>query len=35
MWRICPPKWDKGMRKPLQEEEHSTGQAREELGEVE
>ena len=29
-----PPKWVQGMRKPLQEEEHSAGQASEELGEV-
>ena len=29
-----PPKWAQGMRKPLQEEEHSAGQASEELGEV-
>lgn len=28
------PKWAQGMRKPLQEEEHSAGQASEELGEV-
>ena len=29
-----PPKVGQGMRKPLQEEEHSTGQASEEVGEV-
>ena len=29
-----PPKWVQGMRKPLQEKEHSAGQASEELGEV-
>ena len=34
MWRTCSSKWAKGMRKPLQEEEHSTGQASEEVGEV-
>lgn len=34
MWRTCPQEWAKGMRKPLQEEEHSTGQASEEVGEV-
>ena len=25
VWRTCPPKWAEGKRKPLQEEEHSTG----------
>ena len=34
VWRTCPPTWAQGMRKPLQEEEHSAGQASEELGEV-
>ena len=34
VWRTCPSKWTKGMSKPLQEEEHSTGQASEEVGEV-
>ena len=29
-----PPKWAQGMRKPLQEEEHSAGQVSEELGGV-
>lgn len=33
VWRTCPPKWAKGMSMPLQEGEHSTGQASEELGE--
>ena len=28
MWRTCPPKWAKGMRKPLQDEAHSTQQVR-------
>ena len=28
VWRTCPQEWAKGMRKPLQEEEHSIGQAR-------
>ena len=34
VWRTCPSKWAKSMSKPLQEEEHSTGQASEEVGEV-
>ena len=34
VWRTCPPKWAKGMRKPLQEEEHRPGQASEEVVEV-
>ena len=34
VWITCPPKWAEGKRKPLQEEEHSTGQASEEVGEV-
>ena len=34
MWRTCPPKGAEGKRKPLQEDEHSAGQAREEVGEV-
>ena len=32
VWRTCPPEWAKGMRKPPQEEEHSIGQASEEVG---
>ena len=34
VWRICPQKWAKGERKPLQEEEHSAGKASKEQGEV-
>ena len=34
VWRTCPSKWAEGKRKPLQEEEHSTGQASEEVREV-
>ena len=34
VWRTCPPEWAKGMRKPLQEDEHSAGLASEEVGEV-
>lgn len=34
VWRTWPPKRAKGMRKPLQEIEHSAGQASEELGEL-
>ena len=28
VWRTCPPKWAKGMRKPLQDEAHSTQRVR-------
>ena len=34
MRKTCPPKWAEGKRKPLQEEEHRTGQASEEVREV-
>ena len=34
VWRTCPQEWAKGMRKPLQEEEHSIGPASEDVGEV-
>ena len=34
VWRTCPPTWAQGMRKPLQEEEHSIGPASEDVGEV-
>ena len=34
VWRTCAPKWAEGKRKTLQEEEHSTGQESEEVGEV-
>ena len=28
VWRTCPPKWAKGMRKPLQDEAHSPQRVR-------
>lgn len=35
MWRTCPKEVGPGHEEALQEEEHSAGQASEELGEVE